>query len=120
MTGKGRGRRRSEQRKERRDRKKDDGDSSGDDEEEQEEEEGEQPPAKFVLPGDDTGVGIDRAILDEESWQTLQLYCKVGLKYTGTIFATPFLFAPPVVVVSLAAVNIAGALSSFLRQTLPL
>lgn len=35
-------------------------------------------PSKFSLSGDDTGSGgIDYDILDKESWQTLQRYCKV-------------------------------------------
>lgn len=37
----------------------------------------EAPPSKFKLAGDDTGSGIDYNVLDEESWQKLEVYCKV-------------------------------------------
>lgn len=51
-------------------------DSSDEDESDDElEEEG--PPLKFVLAGDDTGSGIDYNVLDKDSWQTLEEYCKV-------------------------------------------
>lgn len=53
-------------------------DSSSNDEEDSDEEEPEQPVSKFVLPGDDTGSGIDYHIQDDDSWQTLQAYCKVN------------------------------------------
>lgn len=49
--------------------------SDEDDSEEEYEEEG--PPLKFVLAGDDTGSGIDYSVLDKESWQKLEDYCKV-------------------------------------------
>lgn len=52
--------------------------SSGDESDESEGGENEDRPLTFVLPGDDTGNGgIDYNILDDESWQTLQGYCKV-------------------------------------------
>lgn len=37
------------------------------------------PPSKFKLSGDDTGSGIDYNVLDEESWQKLEIYCKVAI-----------------------------------------
>lgn len=49
--------------------------SEEDDSDEEIEEEG--PPHKFVLPGDDTGSGIDYNVLDKDSWQKLEEYCKV-------------------------------------------
>lgn len=58
----------------RRDSSDDDDDDDNDDEEEEEEE---GPPLKFVLAGDDTGSGIDYNVLEEESWDKLEEYCKV-------------------------------------------
>eukprot|EP00903_Cladosiphon_okamuranus_P017414 g16038.t1 len=55
-------------------------DSSEEDDSDVELEEG-GPPLKFVLAGDDTGSGIDYNVLDEDSWQKLEEYCKKwGLK----------------------------------------
>lgn len=59
-------------------RKKRSSDNSEGDADSGNEAEGDQgPPSKFVIPGDDTGIGIDYHILDQESWQTLQEYCQV-------------------------------------------
>lgn len=64
-------------------REKDDArqdDSSDEDDEDgvdSDEEEG--PPLSFVLAGDDTGSGIDYNVLDEDSWQRLEEYCKVPI-----------------------------------------
>lgn len=55
------------------------GSSDEDDSDEEHEEEG--PPLKFVLAGDDTGSGIDYNVLDEESWQKIEDYCKVCMKW---------------------------------------
>lgn len=49
--------------------------SDEDDSDEEHDEEGS--PPKFVLAGDDTGSGIDYNVLDEDSWQKLEDYCKV-------------------------------------------
>lgn len=50
---------------------------SSDDDDDDEDQESERPPQKFVLAGDDTGSGIEYNILDPESWQKLEHYCKV-------------------------------------------
>ncbi|CAM9687589.1 unnamed protein product, partial [Hapterophycus canaliculatus] len=51
------------------------GDSSDDDDDgDSDEEQGQ--PLSFVLTGDDTGSGIDYNVLDDESWQRLEEYCK--------------------------------------------
>ena len=57
-------------------------DSSDEDISDEELEEG-GPPAKFVLAGDDTGSGIDYNVLDKDSWQTLEEYCKVRSGWRG-------------------------------------
>ncbi|CAM9660541.1 unnamed protein product [Ectocarpus sp. 12 AP-2014] len=49
---------------------------SSDDDDDDEDQEPEGPPQKFVLAGDDTGSGIEYNILDPESWQKLEHYCK--------------------------------------------
>lgn len=78
MVGKTRGSRRAEN------REKDDatqGDSSDDDDDDGDDSDDEQgPPLLFVLAGDGTGSGIDYNVLDEESWQKLEEYCKVPMR----------------------------------------
>lgn len=39
----------------------------------------EERPRVFVLPGDDTGKGIEYGIMNKTSWKTLQEYCEVGV-----------------------------------------
>ena len=55
----------------------DDDDDDDDDEDDDDTGELEEAPSKFKLSGDDTGSGIDYNVLDEESWQRLEVYCKV-------------------------------------------
>lgn len=60
-------------------------DSSEEDDSGDEELEDEGPPLKFVLAGDTTGSGIDYNVLEKESWQKLEEYCKVR-ELPGTHF----------------------------------
>lgn len=53
------------------------------DDKKQEGQEPEEEPLRFVLPGDDTGNGIDFWILNDGSWKTLQEYCEVRPLNTG-------------------------------------
>lgn len=51
--------------------------ASSDEEDSGEEHKAEGPPPKFMLAGDNTGSGIDYNVLDKNSWQILEDYCKV-------------------------------------------
>lgn len=57
-----------------------DNDDEDDDDSDEEAEEEEGPPLKFVLAGDDTGRGIDYNLLEQESWEKLEEYCKVKIR----------------------------------------
>lgn len=57
---------------------REDDDDDGDEEDEEDDTgELEETPSKFKLSGDVTGSGIEYNVLDEDSWQKLEVYCKV-------------------------------------------
>ena len=74
-----------------------DGDSSarGEKDSDQDSDEPEEQPRVFVLPGDDTGKGIEYGIMSKTSWKTLQDYCEVGVVTWFLLGARGGFFSPP-------------------------